>query len=589
MRSLVVMPNTFNYNSVMTTCENGNQWESVISLLDDMGFYSVKPNTFSMKTAITACKSGERWLRALTLVEMLRKSGVTSRQTVDPWTTSIIKQQEEEEAQQQQVEDQEERAKRVESKREGSVWGFLDNLMAPHLGGNWASFQDRLVESYNPENWPGHVPVMLTQAVQMVLPSHLRSYDGKYTGTYVDCTFGRGGHSREILSHLSPNAKLIAFDVDPEAIEVGRRLEKEDSRFHIVHRPFADMGDVLRGERVSGLLADLGVCSIQLDRADRGFNTHKYALLDLRMNQKSGISARKWLAEATREEIAWVIREYGEDDVYTADRIAQAIDIHRRKRGPIEDTTTFGNIVAQAKTFNDDRHQHPSRLTFQAIRMFLNQELVQLEKLMTAAFDLLDHEGQCCIISFKKSESDEVVKAYRDHEEPDRGMLESLSPERLCELFPLLRTEKDYAIEKLAKEIRPSAVEIEYNKRSRSSTLHTFRKVKRETPLVSHAEKRIRPAEQRFVEPASPPWITDPTPERLRERRDIPELWTPQFFGGSSVQGYARVANSENGTAEPGDEPLPVKTSGEPVANPEYHFPVVGASTISQGAKGELT
>lgn len=353
-----------------------------------------------------------------------------------------------------------------------------------------------------------HIPCLAEESVTVLLGPNHKCNDGSYDGTYVDCTFGRGGHSREILSRLNRRGRLFAFDVDPSAVEVGRVLEQEDSRFHIFHRPFADIGTVLAGEKLSGVLLDLGVSSPQLDDVHRGFNITENASLDLRMNPGSGMSAAEWLETATVEEMAWVISQYGEDsDEIMAERIAQAIDQERRRNGPIRWTRQLANVVRWAKGDHDERGQHPAKLTFQAFRVFLNHEMKQLDEALKSIVALLEFGGTCAVIAFKFKESEAVRKMTREHEEPDEAMLQRLPPERLCELFPLMRTDKDYAVRQAREPIRPSQGEVYRNPRSRSSMLHVIKKVPRCAPMMIHAAAGVRAKHERFVKPVMPPLV----------------------------------------------------------------------------------
>lgn len=354
----------------------------------------------------------------------------------------------------------------------------------------------------------GHVYCFAAEAAKQCLPWHRRRSDGKFDGKYVDCNFGRGDRCREILSYLSEDGRLFSFDADPGAVSYGHALEAEDGRFHFFHKPFADIGTMLDGEELSGVFVDLGVSSPQRDQGCRGLSFFDNAPLDLRVNPAHGISAADWLRTATREEIAWVILEYGEaEEDIIAERIAQAIDDERQESGPIQRTQHLADIVRKAKRYLDERRTHPAKLTFQAIRTFLNHEMQHLEQAMKSIFTFLEFGGRCAVISQKHRECCTICRLLREHEDPERELYENLADERLCELFPLLLTDKPYAIQQVQQPSRPSQKEIERNPRARSSVLHILQKVSRRSQSFRHAVSGVRPKEQRFVEPTPPPFI----------------------------------------------------------------------------------
>eukprot|EP00928_Gymnodinium_smaydae_P024752 TRINITY_DN1993_c1_g6_i1.p1 TRINITY_DN1993_c1_g6~~TRINITY_DN1993_c1_g6_i1.p1 ORF type:complete len:840 (-),score=77.20 TRINITY_DN1993_c1_g6_i1:191-2563(-) len=314
-----------------------------------------------------------------------------------------------------------------------------------------------------------HVPCLLQEAVDALVT------DCWGAGTYVDCTFGRGGHSREILSRLCPEADLTAFDVDPEAVRVGQMLNESDPRFTILNRAFEDIAKALNGRNVQGVLADLGVSSPQLDHADRGFNYWKHGPLDMRMNPEQGVSASEWLQSVGKDELSWVIHSYGEDgeDTVVAERIADYILEVQRKRGPFQSTVQFADVICKAHPCPRPG-MHPAKLTFQAIRMYLNREEGQLRRLLHGSFEVLQYGGRFVVITFKDSEIQVVNEFVRMHTDAPDFLFKQWSYERLCESYPLLRTDKPYAVKRVTSNLRPGHSEVSRNRRARSSKLHVF-------------------------------------------------------------------------------------------------------------------
>jgi 16S rRNA (cytosine1402-N4)-methyltransferase len=245
-----------------------------------------------------------------------------------------------------------------------------------------------------------HVAVLAQEAIEAL---NIRS-----GGTYVDCTYGRGGHSRLILEKLGAEGRLIALDRDPEAVESGKALR--DPRFVMVRSPFSRVQDVL-GEMgvagVDGMLLDLGVSSPQLDDARRGFSFRSDAPLDMRMDPQHGISAAEWLAAAEESEIREVIRNHGEERF--AKQIAAAI-VASRSRGPVDTTRKLAALVADAVPTREPR-QDPATRTFQALRIHVNQELEELSVVLPQCLALLGAGGRLVVISFHSLE-DRIVKRF---------------------------------------------------------------------------------------------------------------------------------------------------------------------------------
>ena len=262
-----------------------------------------------------------------------------------------------------------------------------------------------------------HHSVLAMPAVDYLLTDH--------EGTYVDATFGRGGHSRLILERLGRNGKLVAFDRDPQAIDAAGSIA--DRRFHVEHTPFSRLRitlDALSITRVQGVLLDLGVSSPQIDDPSRGFTWRADGPLDMRMDPSRGETAAEWLARAPFEELAQVIRDYGEERF--AAPIAKAIVARRTdaKTGTAQLLATTADLAALvAKAVGrsrKDASQHPATRTFQAVRIYLNRELEELALALDQAASMLSAGGRLVTISFHSLE-DRIVKRFIDaHHHPDR-------------------------------------------------------------------------------------------------------------------------------------------------------------------------
>ena len=298
-----------------------------------------------------------------------------------------------------------------------------------------------------------HVTVLLHEAVDALAV--------KPGGVYVDGTFGRGGHSRLILSKLGANGRLVVFDKDPQAIAVAQQLAEADKRVQVVHGGFAGFQVALKGlgiEAVDGALFDLGVSSPQIDDAERGFSFRYDAPLDMRMDTTRGQTAAQWLAEAGEEEIREVIRDYGEERFNS--QIARAI-VQQRQERPILTTGQLAQLAAQAVRTRE-RGQDPATRTFQAIRIFINRELEEISAVLPQAAGYLKTGGRLAVIAFHSLE-DRIVKQFiRRHSRPAPlpkwvMVRESERPE------PPLR--------EIGKAQRASAAETAANPRARSAVL----------------------------------------------------------------------------------------------------------------------
>ena len=297
-----------------------------------------------------------------------------------------------------------------------------------------------------------HATVLLNEAVDALFTDGDTTYPDAADGTYVDATVGRGGHSRLILSHLSPQGRLIAFDKDPQAVAESESIT--DPRFSIRHQGFANLGELPAGS-VAGLLMDLGVSSPQIDNPARGFSFRNEGPLDMRMDTTRGESVSQWLATAEVNQITEVIREYGEERF--AGPIAKAIVARRQERGPISTTLELAQLVAeQVKTREPGKD--PATRTFQAFRIFINAELEELQQALEASLSVLQAGGRLAVISFHSLE-DRIVKQFiakHSREEYDRRA--PFAAPKVMQLVSLGR-------------VKPSEEEIKGNPRSRSAIM----------------------------------------------------------------------------------------------------------------------
>ena len=231
----------------------------------------------------------------------------------------------------------------------------------------------------------------------------------KTDGIYIDATFGRGGHAQGILNKLGDQGKLIAFDQDISAIEYAHK-HFTDNRLTLIHSAFSNMLNIMTEQglmgKIDGILMDLGVSSPQLDNAQRGFSFKADGPLDMRMNQTTGMSAAQWLESANKEEIANVIYQFGDEK--KSRHIATKIKKYQQKH-TLETTLALANIVSSV--VKRQKNKHPATRTFQAIRIFINQELKQLTDALVQSKDILSKDGRLSIISFHSIE-DRIVKRF---------------------------------------------------------------------------------------------------------------------------------------------------------------------------------
>jgi 16S rRNA (cytosine1402-N4)-methyltransferase len=300
-----------------------------------------------------------------------------------------------------------------------------------------------------------HRPVMLDEAV-----SALMGESSKVNAVYVDGTFGRGGHSRKILNSIDKSSRLIAFDKDPQAIEEAKTIS--DTRFQIHHASFAQMQEYLPAGSIDGILLDLGISSPQIDQAERGFSFRMDGPLDMRMDNTQGKSAAQWLEVATEKEIARVIKEYGEERF--ALQIAKAIVASREQGSPVKSTRQLASLVAGVVRTREPG-QDPATRTFQAIRIYINQELADVETGLTMALNLLKPGGRLAVISFHSLE-DRLVKQF----------MQSHSKVNTPRGLPLRESELPVAPLKVISRIKPTEEEVRLNPRSRSAILRVAEK-----------------------------------------------------------------------------------------------------------------
>jgi 16S rRNA (cytosine1402-N4)-methyltransferase len=308
-----------------------------------------------------------------------------------------------------------------------------------------------------------HQPVLLSQVLSAL---NLRS-----DGIYVDCTFGRGGHTETILNRLGTVGRVLAFDQDPEAVQAAQALCVADNRFSIVHSDFAQLTRHVEScgwlGKVNGVLLDLGVSSPQLDTPARGFSFMRDGPLDMRMNPNNtdttdtvaavAVGVGEWLSKATDFEIADVLKTYGEER--HARRIARAI-VAAREQTELKTTRQLADIIAAAHPAWE-KDKHPATRSFQALRIFINRELEQLQQVLPQVLEVLAPGGRLVVISFHSLE-DRIVKRFiRDCVRGDdfpKGV-----PVTLDALHPSLRT--------IGKPVKPSAAEVAANPRARSAIM----------------------------------------------------------------------------------------------------------------------
>jgi 16S rRNA (cytosine1402-N4)-methyltransferase len=307
-----------------------------------------------------------------------------------------------------------------------------------------------------------HITVLLDEAVEGLAV--------RANGCYLDGTFGRGGHSRLILEKLGPDGRLLGFDKDPLAIATGDALAAEDGRFVVVQRSFAELGDELvqraLAGKVSGILLDLGVSSPQLDDAERGFSFMNDGPLDMRMNPDAGVSAADFIASAAEEEIARVFKEYGEERF--AKRMARAV-VLRRAEQPFTRTADLAQVLTVANPAWE-KGKNPATRAFQGLRIYINNELGDLESGLEAALENLEVGGRLVVISFHSLE-DRIVKLFmRKHA---KGEMDKLPRD-----LPIIPKAFEPRLKLIGKPVFASEAELAANPRSRSAVMRIAEKVR---------------------------------------------------------------------------------------------------------------
>ncbi|QLF92742.1 16S rRNA (cytosine(1402)-N(4))-methyltransferase RsmH [Pseudomonas sp. ABC1] len=314
----------------------------------------------------------------------------------------------------------------------------------------------------NPNSSLAHITVLLDEAIEALAV--------RADGRYLDGTFGRGGHSRKLLLRLGPQGSLLGFDKDPQAIATGQALAAEDGRFVVVQRSFAELGEEIaqRGwsGSVSGVLLDLGVSSPQLDDPERGFSFQHDGPLDMRMNPDSGVSAAQWIASASEDEIARVFKDYGEERF--AKRMARAV-VLRRQETPFERTADLAQVLTVANPAWE-KGKNPATRAFQGLRIFINNELGDLERGLDAALDALEVGGRLVVISFHSLE-DRIVKQFMRRQA--KGEADTL-PRGL----PIIPKAFEPRLKLLGKPVFASEEEVRANPRSRSAVMRIAEKLR---------------------------------------------------------------------------------------------------------------
>ena len=313
-----------------------------------------------------------------------------------------------------------------------------------------------------------HRPVLLAEAVTALLESPLLQIESPEQSILIDGTFGRGGHTRALLGALQPNAQLLAFDKDLEAIAEAKKIK--DARFRIIHSSFASMAQYAEPVSVAGVLLDLGISSPQVDEAERGFSFRRDGPLDMRMNTTTGLTAAQWLNQAGVDDIAHVIKTYGEERF--ALPIAKAILARRELNQPLATTMELATLVASVIKKREPG-QDPATRTFQALRIFINKELDDLTLGLQAALDLLKPGGRLVVISFHSLE-DRIVKQFMQMHsavEVPRGL-------------PIRAKDLPQGELELISRVKPSSAEVSENPRARSAVMRVAQKRSHEAGLI---------------------------------------------------------------------------------------------------------
>lgn len=307
----------------------------------------------------------------------------------------------------------------------------------------------------------------MAKHTSVLLKESIEGLNIQENGLYVDGTFGRGGHSHAILDALGTNGQLMAIDKDPDAIAWAEKNFSADRRFSIHHGSFSELEHILASKnkvgQVDGILLDLGVSSPQLDEAQRGFSFQQDGPLDMRMNTRSGLSAETFVNTASVEDMAKVFKDYGEERF--AKRIARSIESAREKSA-IRTTLELASIVKEAHP-KWEKHKHPATRVFQAIRIYVNAELIDLELFLAQAYACLRSGGRLAVISFHSLEDRIVKNFFRDE---SKG-------KTLPKEIPIQHEALDIRFRTIGKAMKAKADEVDENVRSRSAVLRIGEKI----------------------------------------------------------------------------------------------------------------
>jgi len=305
-----------------------------------------------------------------------------------------------------------------------------------------------------------HQPVLLHEAIDAL--------SIKPSGIYLDGTFGRGGHSAAIIEQLSDEGHLLATDRDPEAVATATSRFADDIRFTIARANFTELRDECEKRgwlgKVDGILLDLGVSSPQLDDSERGFSMRENGPLDMRMDPDSGISAAEWLEKAKANEIAGVLKKYGEERF--AKRIAGAIVAYRDEHGPFTDTATLSKVITEANP-KWERERHPATRSFQAIRIEINAELKAIELFLESVMEMLAPGGRLVVISFHSLEDRRIKRFMRDLARGD-----DFPPD-----LPITADQINPELKLVGRAVRASKEELERNPRARSAVMRVAERI----------------------------------------------------------------------------------------------------------------
>jgi len=305
-----------------------------------------------------------------------------------------------------------------------------------------------------------HSPVLLERVIESLKITS--------NGTYVDCTFGRGGHSENILEKIGTKGKLIAIDKDIEAENFALKKFQDDSRFFFEKNNFSNIELIIKkyngSNKVNGILLDLGVSSPQLDNPSRGFSFNKEGPIDMRMDTENKMTALLWLKEANVDEISKVLKKYGEEKY--ANKIAIQIK-ESIKSNKLKTTLDLSKTISGCYPKNKSRKKNPATKSFQAIRIFINKELQELEKILNDCLDLIEKGGRIVVISFHSLE-DRIVKNFINKHSQGRNVISNL---------PIVNLDKELTLKKIKVPLKASEDEIQNNIRARSARMRVAERI----------------------------------------------------------------------------------------------------------------